>query len=411
MPIGKLTVAKTKTKTPGRYGDGGGLWLAVGPNSKSWVFRYMIDGRSREMGIGSFDDIGLADAREKARQLRALVHRKPEDGGPLDPLDERQAAEVRAKVSQAKVMTFRQCAEAYIKAHESSWKSAIHARQWPQSLADYVYPTIGDLPVDAIDTALVVKVLEPAWLKRTATLSRVRGRIESVLGWATVRGFRQGDNPARWKGHLDTLLPSMTKVKTVEHHAALPYAEIGAFVSQLRSRESISAAALEFTILTAARSEEVMGAKWSEIDLANRLWTVPASRMKAGVEHVVPLSDPAVVILEKLAIIRHNDFVFPGRRGRLNKIALFAALRRFGRDDITAHGFRSSFRDWCGDCTAYPRDVAEACLAHRTGDATEQAYRRSSAIEKRRQLMDAWARYIDAPPVSEFAEIVPLRVA
>jgi integrase len=308
-------------------------------------------------------------------------------------------------------MTFRQCAEAYVEAHREGWKNAVHAHQWVQSLDSYVYPLLGKLPVSAIDTALIMKVLEPAWLEKTETMSRVRGRIESVLGWATVRGFRQGDNPARWKGHLDTLLPGKTKIKDVEHFAALPYRDIGAFMSQLRSHEGISAAALEFAILTAMRSKETLGARWEEFDLANRLWTIPAGRlegrMKNSKEHIVPLSDAALAVLDRMAQIRRNDFVFPGRAGRLNKIALFAVLRRMNRGDLTAHGFRSSFRDWCGDCTNYPRDLAETCLAHKTGDPTEQAYRRTSAIEKRRQLMAAWAAFCSAPAPAD--EVVPIR--
>jgi integrase len=397
MPIGKLTVAKVKTRAPGRYGDGGGLWLCVGPNSKSWVFRYMIGGKAREMGLGSFDDVGLAEAREAARLCRARVHQKPENGGPVDPLAERQAAEITAKVASAKVMTFRECAKAYVKAHRDGWKSAVHAHQWVQSLEAYAYPLLGNLPVGSIDTALVVKTLEPNWLEKTETMSRVRGRVESVLGWATVRGFRQGDNPARWKGHLDNLLPAKTKVKAVEHFAALDYRQIGAFMEDLRRQNSIPAAALEFLILTAMRSKPIIGARWEEIDLKNRVWTVEDEDMKSGVQHTVPLSDQAVAVLNRMAQMRRNDFVFPGRNGKLNKDALFALLRRMGRGDLTAHGFRSTFRDWAGNRTNYSRDLAEEALAHQIGDATERAYAREPRIEKRRPMMRDWATFCDAP--------------
>jgi integrase len=268
-------------------------------------------------------------------------------------------------------------------------------------LRDYVYPVFGNLPVQSIDVALVMRALEPMWNTKSETASRVRGRIERVLDWATARGYRTGENPARWRGHLENLLPAPRKVQRVEHHPALPYPEIAAFTATLRQLESVAARALEFLILTAARSGEVIGAKWSEFDLNERLWTVPADRIKSGKEHRVPLSDAALAILRQMAAVRTSDYVFPGQgAGRpISKIGLFYTLRRIGRGDLTAHGFRSTFRDWAAERTSFPAEVAEMALAHTVGDKVEAAYRRGDLFQKRRQLADAWARYCAAPPV------------
>jgi integrase len=395
MRTGKLTALKAdKVKASGYYGDGGGLFLQVSRyGTKSWVFRFKANGRLREMGLGSLDTYSLAEARERARNCRKL-----RDEG-KDPIEERNAARLAVKLDAAKVMTFKECADRYIASHKAGWRNAKHAAQWPSTLGTYVYPIFGSLPVNAIDVALVMKTLEPIWVAKPETASRVRGRVESVLDWATSRGYRQGENPARWRGHLENLLPKKTKVRRIEHHAALPYREIAAFVAELRPQEGIAARALEFAILTATRTGEVIGARWDELDLADRLWTIPAERMKADKEHRVPLSDAAIATLEDLQRTRHGDYVFPGgRAGRpISNMAMTMTLRRMGRGELTVHGFRSSFRDWAAERTGFPAEVAEMALAHAVSDKVEAAYRRGDLFQKRRQLMDAWARYCTTP--------------
>jgi integrase len=314
----------------------------------------------------------------------------------VDPLAAKQDARTAARIEAATVMSFRVCAEAYIAAHQAGWRNPRHRAQWPATLAAYAYPVFGELPAQAIDTGLVLRAIEPIWTTKPETASRVRGRIESVIGWAATKGYRKpGENPARWKGHLENLLPAKSKVRRVEHHAALPYAEIAAFMAELRRQEGVGARGLEFAILTAARTGEVIGARWDEINLAERLWVIPAARTKAGKEHRVPLSDPAMAIVEAMAALRQGDFIFPGGKARrpLNNRALLMTLRRMGRDDLTAHGFRSSFSDWCAERTAYPSEVREMALAHAVGDKVEAAYRRGDLFEKRRDLADAWAAY------------------
>jgi integrase len=301
-------------------------------------------------------------------------------------------------------MTFRACAEAYMAAHQAGWRNAKHAAQWPSTLGTYVYPVFGDLSVRAIDTGLVMKALEPIWQKKPETASRLRGRIEAVLDWARAAGYRDdGENPARWRGHLQNLLmktSSATKAARRtsgrgEHHAALPYADIGAFMTVLREQAGTAALALEFTILTAARTGEVIGAKWEEVNLTEQMWIVPAERMKADKEHRVPLSNAAMTILEQMADAWDSEFIFPGARpGQpLSNMALLMLLRRIGRGDLTTHGFRSTFRDWAGDCTDFPRDVAEMALAHTLGDKVEAAYRRGDGFQKRRLLAEEWAKF------------------
>jgi integrase len=294
--IGRLSaVALNKALKPGMYGDGGGLWLQVSSGgSRSWIYRFQLNGRQREMGLGPLHIASLAEAREKARECRKLRH----EG--VDPIDARKAKRAVERLAAATAMTFAECAESYIATHRAGWRNAKHAAQWPSSLATYVYPLIGALPVQAIDVGLVLKVLEPIWAEKTETASRVRGRIESVLDWAKARGYRQGENPARWRGHLENLLPARSKVQRVEHHAALPYAEMPAFAAELRQLAGIAARALEFTILTAARRGEVIGATWFEIDLKDRLWVIPADRMKSGREHRVPLSEAAITTLTQM---------------------------------------------------------------------------------------------------------------
>jgi integrase len=357
----------------------------------------MVAGRSREMGLGPCPDVSLAEAREAALRCRRQIR----EG--IDPIDARRAARVARQIERAREMSLRDCAKAYIAKQENAWSNGKHRKQWEKTfLADdsYVPQAVGRLPAAAIDDAIVTKILLPLWKKTPATASRVRGRLENVLDWATVSKFRTGINPARWAGHLEHVLPEKDKARP--HHAALPFAEVGAFVAELRKQGSIAARALEFTILTACRSAEVLGATWSEIDLQNKLWIVPSERMKAGVEHQVPLSDAALAILDGMRRIRQSDVVFEGAsRGRpVSHSAMLRVLAAMGRRDVTAHGFRSTFRDWSGDMTNFPREICEAALAHAVGSKVEAAYRQGSALEKRRQLMDAWARYCVKPAIS-----------
>jgi integrase len=399
-PFGRLTALKVeKARKPGMYGDGGGLYLRVTKEgTKNWVFRFMLAGRPRWMGMGPLHTIGLAEARARAAERRRQRH----DG--IDPIEARRAEKQQARLGAALSITFKLCAERYIAAHKAGWRNAKHAAQWPSTLEAYAYPDIGALPVQAIDTALVMKVLEPVWTAKPETASRLRGRIEAILDWAKVRGFRTGENSARWRGHLDKLLPATSKVRRIEHHAALPYAELPAFMNELRQRDGAAARALEFTILTCARTGETIGARWGEIALDARAWTVPGKRMKAGNEHRVPLSTPAVEIVARMKRLGGDDpppdaFVFPGaKRGRpLSNMAFLMLLRRMDRGDLTAHGFRSTFRDWCAERTSYPGEVAEMALAHTVSDKVEAAYRRGDLFEKRRRLMDEWATFCAMP--------------
>jgi integrase len=376
--------------------DGGGLYLQISAvGVKTWIFRFQIaGGKRREMGLGAIADVSLAEARDKARDARKLA----KQGG--DPIERRRSERVARSITDAKAMTFRQCAEAYIAAHQAGWRNPKHAAQWPSTLQTYVYPIVGELPVMAVDRPAVLRVLSPIWNEKPETASRVRGRIESILGWATQHGYRTDENPAMWKGAIEHALPQKSKVRRVEHHAALPYGELAAFMLKLRQQEGIAARALEFAILTAARTGEVIGAAWAEINRAGedaeaRLWTIPGSRMKAGKEHRVPLSGPACAVLAQMQAIRQNEFVFPGHRiGRpLSNMAMLMLLRRMGRGDLTAHGFRSAFSDWCAEQTNTPSEVREMALAHAVGDKVEAAYRRGDLFEKRRELMAAWGRY------------------
>jgi integrase len=356
------------------------------------------------MGLGPYPEISLAEAREQAAAQRKLRL----DG--TDPIAVRQAGRQQAKLNSAKLMTFRACAEAYIAAHRAGWKNPKHAAQWPATLSAYAYPVFGDLQVQVVDVGLVMKAVEPIWTTKPETASRVRGRIESVLDWATARGYRQGGNPARWRGHLENLLPKKTKVRRVEHHAAMPYTELSGFMAELRQHDGIAVRALEFAILTVARTGEVIGAKWDEINLSTKVWTVPGERMKAGKEHRVPPSDAALTILDKMGAVRQGDFVFAGGKiGRsLSNMALLMTLRRMGRGDLTVHGFRSTFSDWCADQTTTPSEVREMALAHVVSDKVEAAYRRGDLFEKRRQLAQTWARFCAG--LAE-GNVLPLRQA
>jgi integrase len=393
---GRLTALKVMRSTgkPGMYADGGGLYLQVTPGGASWIYRYMLSGRAREMGLGPLALYGLQDARAKALDARRLRH----EG--VDPIEAKRAARARAKLDAAKTITFKECAEAYIEAHRAGWRNRKHAKQWEATLATYAEPLMG-LPVQAVDTALVLKVLGRIWTTKPETAVRVRGRMEAILDWAKVRGYRTGENPARWRSHLDKLLPPRGKVRRVEHHAALPFAELPGFLVALREQEGIAARAFEFTILTAARTGETIGARWNELDLLDKTWTVPAARIKAGREHRVPLSSRALTILQEMQAHRHADdaFVFPGGKpGKpLWNATFLMLLRRMGRGDLTTHGFRSSFRDWVAERTNFPSEVAEQALAHAVGNPVEAAYRRGDMFEKRRRLMDAWAAYCSKP--------------
>jgi integrase len=386
--VKRLTAqAVLKETKPGLYHDGAGLYLRIGRGgAKSWAFRYMRGGVAREMGLGGLTKVSLANARAKADAQRRLLS----DG--VDPLAEKATRQKEERLVAAGTRTFEQCAESYIEAQSTAWRSAKHAAQWTSTLRTYVYPVFGDLPVRQIDRALVIEVLDPIWLKKPETARRVRGRIEAIIDFAIARGWRgEGDNPAR-RGPLVRGLSKQTN--KVKHHAALPYTEIGSFMADLRNEKGIAAAALEFLIMTAGRTGEVIGARWREIDWARRMWSVPAERMKSKREHRVPLSVPALKVLERLP--RHDEgFIFPGLKAdrSLSNMALLVLLGRMKRSDLTVHGFRSSFRDWAAERTSFPREVAEAALAHVLGDKTEAAYQRGDMLEKRRRLMEAWAEF------------------
>lgn len=386
-PIKKLSATKVRQeKTPGYYSDGGGLYLQVSPSgSKSWIFRYARNKKSHEIGLGAYLNVSLESAREKADGMRRAL------GNGDDPLAMRQSE--RAKI--AAKMTFSECATFYIEAHKHGWKNEKHADQWSNTLATYATPFIGKKDISLVDTHDVTRVLEPIWTVKNETASRVRGRLEKILAWATTRGLRSGENPARWKGHLDTLLAKPSAVQKEEHHAALPYGEIGAFVADLRGMDGVAARALEFCILNASRTAEIIGAQWGEIDLDAKLWTVPAERMKMKKEHRVPLGKRAIAILKEMETIRHGDFVFPGMREAtgLSNMSLLAVLKRMDRPDLTVHGFRSTFRDWAAESTNFPRELAEKALAHAVRSEVEAAYQRGDLLAKRGKMMDAWAAF------------------
>lgn len=383
--LNRLTARKVAALAdPGRHADGGGLYLSISKDGRRrWVFLFRWRGKLREMGLGTPRDVPLARAREAATRARELVA----DG--RDPLEARQ-------VKQRAVPTFGEQADEFVEAMRSQWRNDKHVAQWQMTLREYAAP-LRPLAVDAVTTSDVVAVLKPLWQTKPETASRLRGRIERVLDAAKAHGLRVGENPARWRGHLDLLLPKRHRL-TRGHHKAMPYSDVPAFVARLREGTGVSGRALEFTILTAARSGEVLGARWSEIDVATRVWTVPGARMKAGREHRVPLGERALLIVAEMrglaAAYGDNPFVFPGQRAGkgLSVMALEMVLRRAGVTD-TPHGFRSAFRDWAGEETAFAREVAEAALAHLVGDAVERAYRRGDALEKRRALMEAWALY------------------
>lgn len=396
----QLTDAACKRLTkPGLHVDGGGLYLSVTPRkdgsvTRSWVVRYTApDGRRREMGLGGYPEVSLA----AARRLAAVKRDEVRAGG--DPVAAKVLARREAAQAAAKATTFRECCETFTAAHEACWRNAKHAKQWSATLKTYAYPVFGDWPVSTIDTSAVVKALDAIWLEKPETARRVRGRIERVLDWAKVRGHREGENPARWRGHLDKALPVIPKAQRIKHHAALPFEQTGVFMAQLRAIPGVAARALEFAILTAARTGEVLGARWKEIDLKGRVWIIPAARMKARREHRVPLNAGAIALLQRLRSVGKEEelpdhvFVNEITRAQLSNMAMLMTLRRMGRRDLTAHGFRSTFRDWTAEQTDFAREVAEAALAHAIGSEVEAAYRRGDLFEKRRRLMEMWGSY------------------
>lgn len=406
----KLTQLQVdKQKTKGVYPDGAGLYLNITiGGSKSWLYRYMLAGKQHWMGLGSYPDVSLAEAREKAADARKMTRQN------IDPLAEKRQTTNIIRASIAKAMSFDKAAEQFIDAHKAGWKNEKHIDQWRNTLATYASPVIGNLDVSMIETAHIMRILEKDnfWNEKTETASRVRGRIESVMDWATARKYRSGENPARWKGHLDKLLPARTKVKKTEHHAALPWAEIGAFMADLRQQVGIAARAVEYAILTAARSGEVRGAMWDEIDLDAGVWIVPADRMKAKKEHRVPLSTKALALLTEQKKLFPTGYVFPGAKEAkpLSDMSLTAVLRRMDRNEITVHGFRSTFRDWAAESTAYPGEMVEMALAHTIGNKVEAAYRRGDLFEKRRRLMQDWCDYCDRKE-STASNVIPINTA
>jgi len=383
LEVGRLT-------TPGHHAVGGvaGLYLYVlETGARSWVLRTMIANKRRHMGLGGYPEVPLAKAKEKARVAKEDI------GLGIDPIAQRTFRASSLRAQQATEKTFKEAALGYIEAHGSSWKNLKHRAQWSATLETYAYPHMGSLQVKDVVQEHVLKVLEPIWASKTETAVRLRGRIESVLDWATVRKYRTGDNPARWKGHLDKLLPAPGKIQKVTHHRALPVTKLAEFMRDLRLRDGISARALEFAILCAARSGEVRGAKWSEIDVKSAIWTIPADRMKANKEHRVPLSQAATVLLKSLSRRNENDLIFPAASGdSLSDMSLTSVLRRM-QVDAVPHGFRSTFRDWAGEMTNYPREIAELALAHVLENKVEAAYRRGDALEKRRKMMEDWALF------------------
>lgn len=404
-----LTPLAVKNAKPGRHADGGGLHLLVKDSgARSWVYRFMLNGKSRDIGLGAAgpEGISLAIARDARDALRFKVK------AGIDPLEERQreAAEALATAQAAKVagVTFKAVAETYIGANEGSWRNDKHRQQWKNTLATYVYPVIGELPVAEVGTAHVLQILEPIWKGKAETASRVRGRIETILDAAKARGYREGENPARWRGHIAQILPARSRL-TRGHHKAMVYEAIPAFVGALHKRDAVAALALEFTILTAARTGEVIGATWDEVDLDKAIWTIPASRMKAGKEHRVPLSPRAVEIL-KATLKLGKETLFPAiRGGKMSGMAMTMLLRRM-KVEVTVHGFRSGFRDWSAECTGYAHEVAEVALAHTIENKVERAYRRGDLFDKRRRLMDDWANYCASIPAAG-AKVTPIRKA
>jgi integrase len=407
--VHRLTaVGVTSTKRKGLYPDGGGLYLRVtSSGSKSWILRFKRDGGRHDMGLGPVGSVSLA----RARELAAEANRQRLEGP--HPIEVRERERSAAQRASAREATFKTCAEQMVAGREIGWRNAKHRQQWRSSLARYIYPLLGDAAVSAIDTELVLKVLEPIWANRTETANRVRGRIEAVLDWAKARGMRDGENAARWRGHLDQILPRRSKVQMVKHYAALPYGEIAPLIEKLKARRnSLTALALEFIILTAVRAGEALGARWNEIDLGTGTWVIPPARMKATREHRVPLSARAIEILKQLQAVRIGEHVFPGiKPGRsLTGRHMLTVLNEV-HAGATIHGFRSSFKDWASEMTSFPDHLSEAALAHVTADKVRAAYARSDLFEKRRELMEAWALFCEYKQESAKDKVVPFKQA
>jgi len=404
--INRLTAASLKSTRAGLHADGGGLWLQITPArdgdgfSRSWIFRWTRGDRTRSMGLGSCHTVDLAEAREAARQCRKLLQTG------IDPIAHRDSERSAKVVATAKAMTFEQAANAYIAAHRAEWRSQQHAAQWPSSLRKHIYPTMAKVDVAAVDTALIISALRPIWSTRLETASRLRGRIEMILDWATVAGLRQGDNPARWQGHLEHLLAAPGK-RHIQHLAAMPWRDVPAFVAKLRATDTTVARAMEFTILTAARKGEVRYATWAEIDFDSATWTIPGNRMKRGKEHRVPLPPRCLEILREAKATATGEHVF----GVLGKESFDRLLKRLGHGDITLHGFRSSFRDWAAEQTAFAHDVVEQALAHAVGTAVERAYKRTDLFERRRKLMEHWSTFLTKLPTLATTAVTQLRRA
>ncbi len=406
--VDRLSPTALRTKGPGLHADGGGLYLQVKRGGRSWVFRFMLNRRAREMGLGALPAVSLAEARGAAEQCRRLLR----DG--KDPIEARRQSKQEARLQAAQALTFQDCAKLYIEDRRAGWKNAKHAAQWGATLITYAYPVFGSLPVQSINMALVKRALSPIWTKKPETASRVRQRVEAVLDWATVHEYRRGDNPAKWRGHLEKVLPKPSKVRAVKHHEAMPYGELPEFFGALAERDTMSVKALRFTILTAARSGETRGATWGEIDRDTAIWIVPSERTKSGREHRVPLSDEAPSVLDGLERLSDDpgELLFPSPLGRpLSDTAMRKYLQtNLGKPGLTVHGFRSTFRDWAAERAGAPREVAEAALAHSLRDATEAAYQRGDMLDRRRKLMDAWATFCisgEAPA----SKVVPIRSA
>jgi integrase len=401
---GKLNEVRVRAAGAGTHGDGGGLYLAVKQGAagltRSWLFRYSIGGRSHWVGLGAYPDISLQRARQKAQECRQQLY----DG--TDPLKRKRDQRAALRQQPARqIATFAECAATYIASHESGWRGQRTSQNWSNTLRDHAYPLLGRLSVGEITTNHVLAVLKPLWGSRTETAAQVRGRIEQVLDYARVLGHRNGENPARWRGHLDHLLPRRAKVAPVQHHPALPYRDVPAFMDTLRRHESMAAKCLAFTIFCACRSGEAIGAFWSEINWETRTWIIPAVRTKQGREHRVSLSEPAIRLLRLLP--REGEYVFPGRYdGPQSHAALRAVLKRMNAK-AAVHGFRATFSTWARECTSFPRELVEAALGHAVGDIVERSYQRGDALERRRELMATWGNYCS----NLGAEVIPIRAA
>jgi integrase len=394
--IHRLTGADLRRKAAGYYADGGGLWLQVTVGkqvNRSWLYRYTISTRTREMGLGSLLNVGLSEAREAAQECRK------QRLASIDPIEHRRARRAEQVAAAAKIVTFDRCLDQYLAAHRAGWQNEKHARQWETTVRRYASSVFGDLSVANVDTAMILRTLTPLWARAPETASRLRGRLEQVLDFARVHGYREGDNPARWRGHLSKLLPTHRRLRPRKHLAAMPFQAVPAFMRELRNHDGTAARALEFLILTSTRSAETRFARWSEVDLDNKIWVVPAERMKMRKEHRVPLSSGAVEILRAVSKQDPAGYIFPGssRDSPVWENAFAYVLKQLGHAGTTVHGFRSSFRDWAGDATAFSREVAEQALAHVAGNAVEIAYRRGDALAKRRRLMQAWSDYCARP--------------